>query len=65
MSLRNLLFNNKLMRKIKQKRCKDCIYAFKSGSIFACYTGTCWYDFKIIRPTRLICFKRKKYKRKE
>ena len=65
MSLRNKLFHNKLIRKIKQKRCKDCIYAFKSSSIFACYTGRCWHDFKVIRPTRLICFKIKKYKRKE
>lgn len=65
MSLRNKLFHNKLIKKIKYKKCKDCIYSFKSGSIFACYAGMCWCDFKVIRPTKLICFKRKKYKRKE
>ena len=58
--IKNCLFFNPPMKKIKGKRCKDCIYAYKRGHIFACQKSGIW-----IEPLRLICFKRRKNNEKK
>lgn len=58
MSLRNLIFYNKFIKKIRQKRCENYIYAFKSDLIFACDTNRRWHRIRMIRPLKLFCFRK-------
>lgn len=54
MSIKNKLLFNSFMKKAKQKKCKDCKYAYIKGNIFACYK-TGYY----IEPLHLICFSKR------
>lgn len=55
----NKIYLWKPLKRLRQHKCKDCIYAYKKGSIFACYKYYKKWDLKLLRPLRLICFKRK------
>ncbi len=54
MSIRNKLFHNSFIKKAKQRKCKNCKYAFIHGNIFACDKSGIY-----IEPLHLICFRRK------
>lgn len=58
--LENYLFFNPIMKKTKQKKCKDCVYAYRKGHIFACNKSEYY-----IEPLKLICFKRSFKRRKD
>lgn len=45
----------KLLKRIKQKRCKNCTHKFKSGRVFCCENKD-----GLLRPLKLICFRYKK-----
>ena len=47
--------NYRLLKKLKQKRCKDCIYKYREGNIFACQKSKIY-----IEPLKLICFKKRR-----
>jgi len=54
MSLKNKLLFNSFMKKTKQRKCRNCKYAYIKGNIFACYK-TGYY----IEPLHLICFSKR------
>lgn len=60
MSIRNKIYLWRPLKRLRQKKCDNCIYAFKHGRIFACYrTYKKWNNLKLLAPLRLICFRKK------
>lgn len=59
----NKKYTNKgFFNKIKQYRCKNCKFVYIQGKMCACEKCKPWSGYKVIKPTKLICFC---YKRRE
>lgn len=46
-----------IFKKLKQKRCENCIHKYKAGNVFACYRINKKVNLRMLYPLRLICFR--------
>ena len=44
-----------ILKKARKKRCSNCKYLYKCGTIFACFKSGVY-----IEPIKTICFKKKR-----
>lgn len=47
-----------MFKKLKQKRCSNCKYYFKTESLNCCERPD-KYNLKLLRPLKLLCFGKK------